>query len=149
MNKKYQIAVEDSLSGKKVIVDFKDKVVYDACRRSEWKIENDDHKHAEKESPFSSLIGGENGAFENFDEFRNDDLNPEPICLRSEENQQLYIAISSLPFLEKQVIILLFFRNLSAPQIGKLLGITEQAVNKRKRKAFVQLNIILGNYINI
>src|SRR5659263_660446 len=70
MNKKYQIAVDDSLSGKTVIVEFKDKVVYDTCRRSEWKIENNDHKHAEKESPFSSLIGGENGAFENFDEFR-------------------------------------------------------------------------------
>ena len=43
--------------------------VYDEYRRGEWRIGKNDDKHCANETPFSALIGGEDGNYENFREF--------------------------------------------------------------------------------
>ena len=44
------------------------KEVYNEFRRGEWRIEKNDDKHRANETLFSELIGGNDGAFENFRE---------------------------------------------------------------------------------
>ena len=55
------------------------KEVYNEFRRGEWRIEKNDDKHRANETLFSELIGGNDGAFENFREFIDNSLNPESI----------------------------------------------------------------------
>lgn len=53
------------------------KEVYNEFRRGEWRIDKNDDKHRANETPFSELIGGDDGAFENFSEFIDNSQNPE------------------------------------------------------------------------
>ena len=55
------------------------KEVYDEYRRSEWRISKNNDKHSAHETPFSALIGGDDGKVENFHEFLSDEEGPEKL----------------------------------------------------------------------
>ena len=78
MNKK-TVKVYDTFKGK--VVDVKvSQEVYDEYMRTEWGIKNNNAAFYEHEIQFSMLIGGEDGAFENFHEFIVED-DPTAGCL--------------------------------------------------------------------
>lgn len=78
--------------------------VYNEFRRGEWRIEKNDDKHRANETPFSELIGGDDGAFENFSEFIDNSQNPESIFAECDKIKALYFAMSMLSDLDKQLL---------------------------------------------
>lgn len=120
--------------------------VYNEMRRSQWRIDKNDSKHSANETPFSALIGGEEGAYENFHEFVSEkDTLVEVLC-KKELIGHLHKAIDKLPAGEKSVIELFYFQNLSSQKIGQMLGISEQAVTKRRRSAYKHLRYFLKKF---
>lgn len=55
--------------------------VYNTYRRTEWNMDKNDSKHSTNTTPFSNLIGGDGGAYENFSEFISDEHNPVGIVM--------------------------------------------------------------------
>ncbi len=122
------------------------ETVYNELRRSQWRIEKNDSKHSANETPFSALIGGEEGAYENFHEFVSEkDTLVEALCKR-ELIGYLHKAIDQLPAGEKLVIKLFYFQHYSSQEIGQMLGISEQAVTKRRRSAYKHLRDFLKEF---
>lgn len=120
--------------------------VYNEMRRSQWRIEKNDSKHSANETPFSALTGGEEGAYENFHEFVSEkDTLVEALC-KKELIGHLHEAIDQLPAGEKLVIELFYFQHFSSQKIGQMLGISEQAVTKRRRSAYQHLRDFLKKF---
>lgn len=72
MNNKV-LKVYDTITGKMVDVEVTPEV-YREYMRTEWGIKNNNNSFYEHEIQFSALIGGNDDAYENFDEFiQNDD----------------------------------------------------------------------------
>lgn len=117
--------------------------VYNEYRRSEWRIDKNDSKNNKHTTPFSALIGGENGLYENFEEFISYKDNPEEIILSAEMIQNLRDTMEHLTEKELEIISLLFSKELSAVEVAHLLGISEQGVNKRKRCALARIKNVL------
>lgn len=54
---------------------------------------------------------------------------------REERIRQLYIALNELKFQQKQAVELHFFQKLTQPEIADILGISQQAVSGRLKRA--------------
>ncbi len=117
--------------------------VYNEFRRGEWRIEKNDDKHRANETPFSELIGGDDGAFENFSEFIDNSLNPECIFAKHAQIDALYSAMNMLPDLDKQLLKALFFDGLTERQYAELTGVFRNAVHKRKTRILAKLKKIM------
>lgn len=145
MKKKYFVWVFNTLTSRyeKITVS---KAIYNEFRRGEWRISKNNDKHKTNETPFSQLIGGDDGAYENFHEFITgkdelvDDLRKRELI------DQMYSAISKLPDGEREVIELFYFQNYTSCEIGKIIGITQQAVTKRRRSAHKHLKNFLKKF---
>ena len=109
------------------------KEVYNEFRRGEWRIEKNDDKHRANETPFSELIGGDDGAFENFQEFFDNQNTPELQFEKSELINFLYYALDELRYEDYQLIRALFFDGLNDYEYAELLGVSHQRINKRKQ----------------
>lgn len=143
MNHKYLITVQDSLTGEKITVEIKDEAVYNACRRSSWKIINDNKKHSNMETPFSSLIGGDDGAYENFDEFASIVESPLDIFARKELLNSLYAGIESLNENERVLVKELFYNAKTERELAKQLGVNRNVIHQRKCRVLTKLKIFL------
>lgn len=108
------------------------KAVYDEYRRGEWRISKSNDKHAAKETPFSALIGGEDGGFENFHEFMSDERNPGTLVEDGWLTGELQKAIASLSHEDQRLIEALFFKGMSERDYANQLGVYHNAVHKRK-----------------
>lgn len=82
--------------------------VYNEFRRGEWRISKNDDKHKANETPFSTLIGGEDNAYENFDEFIDTNNTPEKAMLKELELESLKHALSDLNKAEQALVQALF-----------------------------------------
>lgn len=120
------------------------KEVYNEFRRGEWRIEKNDDKHRANETPFSELIGGDEGAFENFSEFIDNSQNPECIFAEHAKIEALYSAMSMLSDLDKQLLQALFFDGLTEREYAELTGVFRNAVHKRKIRILAKLKKIMG-----
>ena len=112
MNNLYTINVYDTTTGKERIINVC-KEVYDEFRRGEWRIEKNDGKHSANETQFSALIGGEDGAYENFHEFIDYDSDPSELLLKAMMIEKLYSAFEHLEKAERELIDALFFQEIS------------------------------------
>lgn len=121
------------------------KEVYNEFRRREWRIEKNDDKHRANETPFSELIGGDDGAFENFSEFIDNSQNPECIFAEHAKIKALYSAMSMLSDLEKQLLQALFFDGLTEREYAELTGVFRNAVHKRKVRILAKLKKFMEN----
>lgn len=113
--------------------------VYREYRRTGWTIENNDASFYDHEIQFSQLIGGNDGAYENFHEFVSDEKVTENAALNAIRIEQLNEILPTLSAKEREVIELLYMDGYSAAEAGSMLGISKQAVNKRKRAAFEKI----------
>ena len=139
MSKTYILKnVYDSLTGKYNNVPVTEEV-YHAYKRTGWNIDDNNTSFFDHEIQFSQLIGGEDGAYENFREFVSDRNATADAALKSIRAEQLKIILPTLTKKEQEVLKLLYFDGYSTVEVGELLGISKQAVNKRRRSAFEKI----------
>ena len=115
------------------------KEIYDEYRRGEWRIHKNDAKHRANETPFSALIGGENGAYENFQELVDTDNVPDKLVLQSMLLDSLRYAIAGLDQEEQMLLEGLFFNGDSEQKYAVKVGMTQQAISKQKRRIIEKL----------
>lgn len=120
------------------------KEIYDEYRRGEWRISKNDDKHSANETPFSALIGGENGNYENFSEFISDETNPEKQILNECSRQELHKAIASLNAEDRALIVALFYKGLTEREYAAQLGVFRNAVHKHKIRILTKLKKYLN-----
>lgn len=119
------------------------KDVYDEFRRGEWRIEKNDDKHRANETPFSELVGGDDGAIENFREFIDSRQNPEHIFSERARHAALYSAISEHSDRDKQLLQALFFEGMTEREYAELTGVFRNAVHKRKVRILAKLKKLM------
>jgi len=124
------------------------KEVATVYKRTGWCIEKQDQKFFDNEIQFSQLIGGNDEAYENFNEFINNRNTPERYIENKERISELKEAITLLKPEEQLVIKELFFNNKSQQDISDEYGIKQTTVSLKKRHALLKLKLILeeGNY---
>lgn len=115
------------------------KAVYDEYRRGEWRIDKNNEKHSANETPFSALIGGEDGSYENFDEFVSDEGNPERIIAKAEQLRELREAIETLNESDRALVKALFFEGMNDYEYAEQIGVSHQCINKRKKNILKKL----------
>ena len=99
-NKKYTLMVYNTVTHRNEEVEVTHDV-YHAYRRTGWGIENNDTSFFAHEIQMSGLIGGEEGAYENFKEFIDTENIPDNTVLKIMEIDALRKAISVLPDADK------------------------------------------------
>lgn len=131
MKELYTLLIYDPATGTEQAV-LVTKEIYDEFRRGEWRIHKNNDKHEANETPFSSLIGGEDGAYENFREFVSYEDNPEAIYMDADPSRELHRAIAMLCEEDRLLIKALFFDGLSERQYAEQIKVCRNAVHKRK-----------------
>ena len=136
------VRVYDTTIKKYIETEVSEKVhtYYD---RTQWNIDDNDESFYKHEIQFSALIGGADGAFENFHEFVTDkDVTERNTMLQAEYNE-LHNCLGMLSDDERELINLLYFENLTTEECGKRLGITHQAISKKRKKILCKLHKLL------
>ncbi len=113
--------------------------VYNAYRRTEWNADKNDAKYSANNTPFSSLIGGEDGAYENFKEFVSDDCNPLLIMTDKLLRQTLHRALNALSEDEYCLISAIYISGKSEREYAKETGIPQKTINDRKRRIIIKI----------
>lgn len=142
MSDLYAIKVLDTTTGKERIIHVC-KEVYDEFRRGEWRIEKNDGKHNANETQFSALLGGEDGAYENFHEFIDYDSDPSELLLKAMMVEKLYSALEHLEKAERELIDALFFQEMTEREYAKKKGVCRNAIHKRKVRILENLKKFL------
>ena len=142
MSKLYAINVFDTTTGKEKLIHVC-KEVYDEFRRGEWRIEKNNGKHKANETQFSALLGGEDGAYENFHEFVDYESNPEDLLLHSLMIEKLYSALEHLDKAERELIDALFFQDLSERKVAEKYRVSCIAIHKRKQRILKKIKEFL------
>ncbi len=106
--------------------------VYEAYRRTKWRIENNNASFYDHEIQFSGLIGGENDNFENFKEFISEET-PEDTVISSEFMQIFHTLLSELNEKDRLIMKALFIDGISEREYSRKTGIPQKTINNRKR----------------
>ena len=119
--------------------------VYRTYCRTRWNIKDNDQSFFGHEIQMSGMIGGQDGAYENFRKFIEANNTPDHIILEQMKKEALYQAISALPAADQALVQGLFFEGQSELDYAGELGISQPAVHKRKIRILKQLIILLEN----
>ena len=87
--------------------------VYRTYCRTRWNIKDNDQSFFDHEIQISGMIGGQDGAYENFREFIDAINTPEHIVLEQMKKEALYQAISALSAADQALVQGLFFEGQS------------------------------------
>ncbi|MBR6573325.1 MAG: hypothetical protein IKK77_06390 [Clostridia bacterium] len=142
MSKLYAINIYDTTTEKEKVI-YVSKEVYDEFRRGEWRIEKNDSKHRANETQFSALLGGDDGAYENFHEFVDNDSNPEELIFRAMMVEKLYRALAHLEEADRELIEAIFFQEMTERAYAEKKGVYRNAIHKRKQKILQELKKFL------
>lgn len=142
MSEKYFVTVWNTIS-RQYEETAVSKEIYDEYRRGEWRISKNNDKHHNGEIPFSALIGGENGNYENFSEFISDETNPEKQILNECSKQDLHKAITSLDPFEQALIQAVFFDGLTMRKCAEKFHIPLMTIQDRKIRVLKKLKKFL------
>lgn len=137
MNKKI-VKVYDTFTGKVVDVEVT-KEIYDEYMRTEWNIHDNNESFYDHEIQFSMLIGGENGAFENFHEFITDDDSTAGTALSKAAFNEVMVAVAKLKKSDRELIHLIYFCEYTEQECSVLLGTTQQNINKKKKRILANI----------
>ena len=133
MAKMYPLTVWNTLTAQyeEIVVS---QEIYDEYRRSEWRINKSNDKHSVNETPFSALIGSDDGKIENFHEFLSDDENPEKLIERKELQKALHRAVASLDKADQELIRAIFFEGMSEREYAKRIGVSQVTIHRKKQR---------------
>ena len=119
------------------------KEVAIAYKRTGWCIEKRDQKFFDNEIQFSQLIGGKDGAYENFREFISGSDELQENVEKEELVESLYMALKTLNEKELHIIIFLFFEGLTETECAERIGVAQQVLNRKKHKIFKKIKKFL------
>lgn len=119
------------------------KEVATAYKRTGWNIDDNDESFFDHEIQMSELIGGKDGAYENFREFvsMSDDLQVD--YEKQELIEKLMSEVRGLKEIEISIIQLLFFEGLTEVQCAEKVGLSQQCVSYRKKSILKKLKKFL------
>ncbi|SDA31251.1 RNA polymerase sigma factor, sigma-70 family [Ruminococcus sp. YE71] len=137
MNNKI-VKVYDTITGKMVDVEVSQEV-YDAYMRTEWNIHDNNESFYEHEIQFSMLIGGDDGAFENFHEFITDDDPTADYALSKAAFDEVMAAVARLKKADRELIHMIYFSEYTEQECADLLGTTQQNIHKKKKRILSNL----------
>lgn len=109
--------------------------VYDFYRRNHWAIRRSNTRFYAHEIQFSSLKGGTDGAFERFDEFLSQSLDPQNIFCEDSEATRIADAFHQLPPADQHLLYYLIIEGRSERWYGGRMGWPQKTVHNRKHRA--------------
>lgn len=142
---KYTVVVFNTFTEKYEPVVVAEEIYRTFCRTG-WNIKDNDQSFLDHEIQMSGMIGGQDGAYENFREFVDTINTPENIVLEQMKKEALYQAISALSAADREVVRALFFRGQSELEYAEELGISQPAVHKRKVRILKHLKKFLEKF---
>ena len=142
-NKKYTLTVYNTVTYRKEEVEVT-RETYHAYRRTGWGIENNDASFFDHEIQMSGLIGGEEGAYENFKEFIDTENIPDNTVLKKLEIEALRKALSALSDTDKALVQALFYEGLTEQEYASQVGISQQMINRKKQRILKLLKKLLS-----
>jgi len=83
------------------------------------------------------------GWFRHTDRSVTPDMLPEPSVQASAQDREITLEVMRLPVKLREVVLLYYFREMSTVAIAEALGITQQAVSGRLRRARTKLRTVL------
>ena len=131
--KNYTLNLYNPASGEYEDVEVTE-AVYNAYRRSGWNMDKNDAKHSANSTPFSALIGGDDGAYENFSEFVSEADNPLVIVADKLCRQTLRCALHTLSDEEYHLISAIYISGKTEREYSEETGIPQKTINDRKRR---------------
>ena len=141
-NKKYTLTVYNTVTHRNEEIEVT-REVYHAYRRTGWGIENNDASFFDHEIQMSGLIGGEEGAYENFKEFIDTENIPDNTVLKKLEIEALRKALSALSDTDKALVQALFYEGLTEQEYASQVGISQQMINRKKQRILKLLKKLL------
>lgn len=138
MTKTYEVTVFNTITRKYEKVSVTQEV-YNTYMRTEWNIKDNDERYYAHEIQIGALIGGEDGAFENFNEFIDDSQNPELLFAEQEQTEALYAAINKLCNADRELITAIYFEGMTERSYANKIGIPAMTVHDRKIRALKRL----------
>lgn len=139
----YTLSVYNTLTGKIEEVEVPE-AVYHACRRTGWNIDDNNKSFYAHEIQLSGLIGGEDGAYENFREFINTENTPDSIVPERIQTEELRWILTQLSESDRQLIQALFFEGLTEQKYADQLGVAQQVINRKKHRILKKLKKLLS-----
>ena len=140
--KKNKVNVYDTISKCHKEIKVNDKV-RSGYNRSKWNIADNDESFYKHETQFSSLIGGKDGAYENFREFITEENIVEKEVAHRMLVEKLYECLNFLPKSERELIDLLYYERKTERECAKRYGVSQKNINKKKHKILDRLNKLL------
>ena len=111
--------------------------VYNAYRRSGWNIADNNQSFFKHEIQMSSLIGGEDGGYDNFREFIGD---PEAV------DNAVYKALDQLSESDCDLIRALYFERKTLSEYGEEKGCAISTLSERRKRILRDLKKVLKNF---
>lgn len=142
-HKKYTLTVYNTVTRRNEEIEVT-KEVYHAYCRTGWGIKNNDASFYEHEIQMSGLIGGENGAYENFREFIDAENIPDTIVSKMIESETLRRVLSALADTEKALVEALYFNGLTEREYAKKTGVAPMTFHDRKIRILKKMKKMLG-----
>lgn len=142
-NKKYTLTVYNTVTHRNEEIEVT-REVYHAYRRTGWGIENNDASFFAHEIQMSGLIGGEDGAYENFKEFIDTENIPDNTVLKIMEIEALQKALSVLSDADNELVQALFYDGLTEQEYAAQVGISQQMINRKKQRILIFLKKLLS-----
>ena len=139
--KKSTVRIYDTISKEYVDIEVSEEV-YTYYNRSQWNMDDNDDSFYKHEIQFSALIGGNDGTFENFREFRIEN-SVEKEVISKLFTEKLYECLNLLSASDRQLIEMLFFEGKTERECAAYYGISQKNINKKKMRILCDLHKLL------
>lgn len=134
---KNTVRVYDTIAKKYVEVEVTENIrTY--YNRTQWNIDDNDKSFYKHEIQFSALIGGNDGAFENFREF-NEEISVDNHLIVKELNN----ALKKLAVQDRELIEMLYYRGMNERECAAHYGISQKNIHKKKMRILGNLHKLL------
>ncbi|MBR1382416.1 MAG: hypothetical protein IJ555_15360 [Ruminococcus sp.] len=130
MNKK-TVKVYDTFTGKMVEIEVSQEI-YQEYMRTEWGIKNNDNSFFDHEIQFSQLVGGDEGAFENFREFIIEGDPTADYAILTELRDKVRKCFEQMKAHEVELLIMIFFEDLTEDECAARLNTSRQNIHNKK-----------------
>lgn len=141
-NKKYTLMVYNTVTHRNEKVEVTHEV-YHAYRRTGWALKTMTPVFFH-EIQMSGLIGGEEGAYENFKEFIDTENIPDNTVLKIMEIDALRKALSVLSDADNELVQALFYDGLTEQEYAVQVGISQQMISRKKQRILKLLKKLLS-----
>ena len=142
--KTYTITVFNPASERYETVPVSEEI-YHAYRETASKIQSNDRRYYKHEIQFTSLIGSEETAYENFREFIDMENSPESFLAKTERRALGNMALSSLTPTMRRRFILRYQYQRPLREIAAAEGVSVDAIKYSIQAAKTRLKSFLGN----